>query len=112
MIGSVTEGPALRINADADGPTTVLRLIGELDLATAEQLRGRVREVVGGHEDLRRLVFDVAGLEFMDVTGLGALLDARRKLVARGGSVAIRRPRPMVVRMLALLELEDALQVE
>jgi anti-anti-sigma factor len=108
----VTDVPALRISADADGATAVLSLAGELDLATADLLRRRVHEVVGSDAELRRMVFDVAGLDFMDVTGLGALLEARRKLIERGGSVAIRRPRPMVLRMLTLLELDDALQVE
>jgi anti-sigma B factor antagonist len=108
----VTETPALRISGDADGPKAVLRLAGELDLATADVLRERVREVVSGDGELRQLVFDIAGLEFMDVTGLGALLEARRKVAAVGGSVAIRRPRPMVVRMLTLLDLEDALQID
>jgi anti-anti-sigma factor len=108
----VNETPALRISADADGATAVLRLAGELDLATADVLRERVREVVGHDSQVRRLVFDLAGLEFMDVTGLGALLEARRKVTAVGGSVALQRPRPMVMRMLNLLELEDALRVE
>jgi anti-anti-sigma regulatory factor len=35
--------PALRIAAETDGSTTLLRLAGELDLATADQLREQVR---------------------------------------------------------------------
>jgi anti-anti-sigma factor len=107
----VRETPALRVTADADGTTAVLRLAGELDLATTEQLRERVHGLL--HDaPVRHLVIDLAGLDFLDVTGLGALLEARRKLIARGGTLALRRPRPMVLRMLSLLELEDALQVE
>jgi anti-sigma B factor antagonist len=109
---NVTETPALRITADADGSTAVLRLAGELDLATADLLREHVHRLVRGGGQPLRLVFDMAGLEFMDVTGLGALLEARRKVAAIGGSVAITRPRPMVVRMLGLLQLEDALQID
>jgi anti-anti-sigma factor len=104
--------PSLRITAEADGPTTVLRLAGELDLATADQLRERVAALVGGGTGLRHLVVDLGGLEFLDVTGLGALLEARRKLLRTGASLCLRRPRPMVIRMLDLLALEDALHVE
>ena len=104
--------PALRIVAEADGHTTVLRLAGELDLASADVLRERVRTLVGHGTALQSLVLDLAGLEFLDVTGLGALLEARRKLAAVGATLTLRRPRPMVVRMLTLLNLEEALQIE
>jgi anti-anti-sigma factor len=104
--------PPLRITVDTDGATTVLRLAGELDLATAEQLRERVRTLLGYGTVLEKLVLDLAGLEFLDVTGLGALLETRRKLSATGVAFALRRPRPMVVRMLGLLNLEEALQID
>jgi anti-anti-sigma factor len=57
-------------------------------------------------------VLDLAGLEFLDVTGLGALLEARRKLAAVGATLTLRRPRPMVVRMLTLLELDQAVHID
>jgi anti-anti-sigma factor len=104
--------PALRITAESEGATTVLRLAGELDLATADLLRERVRTLLGHGSVIQLLVLDVAGLEFLDVTGLGALLEARRKLAATGATLTLRRPRPMVVRMLSLLNLEEALHIE
>ena len=104
--------PALRITAESDGATTVLRLAGELDLATADLLRERVRTLLGHGSVIQLLVLDLAGLEFLDVTGLGALLEARRKLSATGATLTLRRPRPMVVRMLTLLNLEEALHIE
>jgi anti-anti-sigma factor len=104
--------PALRITAESAGGATVLRLAGELDLATADLLRERVRTLLGHGSVLDTLVLDLAGLDFLDVTGLGALLETRRKLAATGGTLTLRRPRPMVVRMLTLLNLEDALHIE
>jgi anti-anti-sigma factor len=104
--------PALRITAEVDGATTVLRLAGELDLATADQLREEIRTLVGHGSALRVLVLDLAALEFLDATGLSALLEARRKLEASGATLTLRRPRPMVVRMLNLLNLDDALHID
>jgi anti-sigma B factor antagonist len=104
--------PALRITAETDGTTAVLRLAGELDLATADLLRERVRALLGPGNDVSKLVLDLAGLEFLDVTGLGALLEARRKLAAVGATLTLRRPRPMVVRMLTLLELDQAMHID
>ena len=106
------EQPALRISAESDGATTVLRLAGELDVATAEVLREQIRTLLGHGSVIELLVLDLAGLEFLDVTGLGALLEARRKLAATGATLTLRRPRPMVVRMLTLLNLEEALHID
>lgn len=102
--------PALSITATTEGPTTVLRLAGELDLATADVLRGRLSDVLARGTVVRQLVIDLAALEFVDVTGLGTLLDARRKLEPVGGTLTLRGTRPMVVRMLTLLGLDDVLE--
>jgi anti-anti-sigma factor len=100
--------PPLRISAEADGSGPVLRVAGELDLATAEQLRAHLRQVTGPQP----VVVDLAGVDFLDVTGLNVLLDAHRALRAQGGRLVLRRPRPMVLRMLSLLDLPDAVAVE
>lgn len=106
------EVPALRISSEVDGDMTLVRLAGELDLATADQLREQVRSIVAAGSGVRRLVIDLAGLEFLDVTGLGTLLEAGRRMSEKGGTLVLRQPRRMVVRMLSLLSLDDALQVE
>lgn len=96
----------------ADGAAVVLTLAGELDLATAELLREQVRPLLGHGADACHLVVDLSDLTFLDITGVGVLLEAHRRLAERGGSLVLRSPRPMVVRMLQLLDLERALQVE
>jgi anti-sigma B factor antagonist len=103
---------ALRITAASDGAGAELRLAGELDLATANALRARVRDLLEPDRGVRRLVLDLAGLEFLDVTGLGVILEAQRRLAYVGGGVVLRRPRPMVVRILNLLQVEQRLTLE
>ena len=103
--------PTLRVSTTATGPTTVLHLAGDLDLATAGQLRGQLREVLDKGA-VRRLVLDMAGLEFMDVTGLNVVVDAQRVVSGDGGTLALRSPRPMVLRMLKLLALDEVVPVE
>ncbi|MDT7550687.1 MAG: anti-sigma factor antagonist [Actinomycetota bacterium] len=109
---SVVRRPALRVSVADEGSTTVVALAGELDLATADVFRDHVKGLLGARTSPGRLVIDMGGLEFLDVTGLGAVLETRRKLVSKGGTIALRRPRPMVVRMLGLLDLETAFEVE
>jgi anti-sigma B factor antagonist len=108
---SVAGRPALRVTTGATGPTTVVHLAGDLDLATAGQLRGHLRDLLDRGR-VRRLVLDMAGLEFMDVTGLNVLVDAQRVVSEDGGQLALRSPRPMVLRMLKLLALDEVVPVE
>jgi anti-anti-sigma factor len=108
---SAAHRATLRVSTTATGPTTVLHLAGDLDLATAGQLRGQLREVLDKGA-VRRLVLDMAGLEFMDVTGLNVLVDAQRVVSGDGGTMALRSPRPMVLRMLKLLALDEVVPVE
>lgn len=107
---SAVPRPTLRVSAAETGSMTVLRVAGELDLATAETLREHVRACSG--PEVERLVLDLAGVEFVDVTGLGVFVEAQRISTSYGGTVVLRRPRPMVIRMLELLELQDAFEVE
>ncbi len=60
---------------------------GEIDLATQGQLKDAIDAlVVGGHVDL---VIDLNETTFLDSTGLGALIGARRKTYAFKGSFSI-----------------------
>jgi anti-sigma B factor antagonist len=65
------EEPAFSIDvAQLDG-RTVLELSGELDLATAPELEDVLRERLAAGESL---VLDLRGLEFMDSSGVRALV--------------------------------------
>jgi len=72
--------------------TAVLRLIGELDLASAPVLRA---EIAGLREaGIRSLVVDLSGLAFMDSAGLHCILDFDSEARQDGFSIAlIKGPR-------------------
>lgn len=60
---------------------------GEIDLATSGQFKSTLDElVVAGHV---HLVVDLSEVAFLDSTGLGALIGARRKTHAFKGSFSI-----------------------
>lgn len=107
---SAVPRPTLRVSTAESGPTTVLRVAGELDLATADTLREQVRARCG--PQVQCLVLDLAGVDFVDVTGLAVFVEAQRLSRSHGGTIVLRRPRPMVLRMLELLKLSDAFEVE
>jgi anti-sigma B factor antagonist len=81
----------------SDG-VTVLRLEGELDLAAAPQLRAELDEVTDD-SGTSSLTLDLAGVSFIDSTGLQELLVALRRLRDRGGTLVLTNPRPIAMRL-------------
>ncbi len=84
------------LDADLTQPEAraVVRLIGDLDLATASQLRTALGGLVG--RGVRTVTVDLAGLDFIDSTGLGVLFGALERLREHGGDLALRSPSPGV----------------
>ena len=69
-------------------PTTgTFRLSGELDASSSPGLRDQIVHLVS--EGRSHLVFDCAGLQFVDSTGLGVLIGARARALAANGTVAL-----------------------
>ncbi|MQA25335.1 MAG: anti-sigma factor antagonist [Micromonosporaceae bacterium] len=66
---------------------TVLEVGGEIDVYTAPRLRERLLELIAEGE--RRLLVDLAGVEFLDSTGLGVLVGVQRLLGAQGGHLGL-----------------------
>ena len=67
-------GDILRITTTSEGATAVVRLAGELDLSSAEQLDTSIAELCA--DGAERIVLEMAELHFMDSTGLRSLLVA------------------------------------
>lgn len=79
------------------GRRTVLTIEGEIDLATAHQLRTAIDRAVG--EGATEIWLDLTPTEFMDSTGLHLLLEARQRLADLNRRLSIICP-PGCVRRL------------
>jgi anti-sigma B factor antagonist len=80
-----------------------IRVHGEIDVATAPALQGELEAVLG--DDVRRLVLDLSGVRFCDVSGLNLLLRIQSRLASHGGHltvVAACRPLRIMVFVLGL----------
>ena len=75
----------------------VLRVEGELDIGSADELRS-VLERAETQADVVRV--DAAGVQFLDSTALGVLLAAAQRLAARGGRLELMNASPAVRRIL------------
>jgi anti-sigma B factor antagonist len=91
---------SIDIAADNDGKTLVCKLRGSLDLATAPSVRAALVEAAthGKHD----LVVDLTKLEFLDSTGLGALIGAHRRAIEHGGTVRLAVGQGPILRLLAI----------
>lgn len=86
---------------------TVVGLTGRLDLAEAPEVREVVAEVVAG--GARRVVLDLGGVEFMDSSGLGALIGCLKVARRAGGDLRIARVGPRVGMVLELTSMHRVL---
>jgi anti-anti-sigma factor len=100
----------LRVEVSTDGDTVVLKLHGELDPHTAPTLRAHIDEALS--DETRTLVLDVAGLLFIDSSGLRVIISAHKEMEGRGGRLVLRSPTPTTQRLLDITGLAEHVVVE
>jgi anti-sigma B factor antagonist len=99
----------LVIEVSDHGDLTVVSVKGEVDLYTAPSLKERVADLVSSGR--HRLAVDLAGVEFMDSTGLGVLIGGLKRCKEAGGSLALVAPREPVVKVLAITGLDKVFPI-
>jgi anti-anti-sigma factor len=85
----------------------VLRLSGELDMATVPFLREVVSDLISPH--LRSVTIDMSGLHFVDLVGLRAISDAYRVVAATNAVFKLRDASTVALRVMRLADLQDLL---
>ena len=89
------------------GDTLVVRAFGELDISQAETFEVELREAFVGESTV---LLDLSEVEFIDSTGLRALILLSDEASTVGGKLKIRRSlSPVVDRMLQVTGLADRL---
>ncbi|GAB3085295.1 STAS domain-containing protein [Micromonospora schwarzwaldensis] len=88
---------------------TVLEVRGELDMATSPQLHEALQRLVDA--GTRQVVVDLAGVGFMDSSGLGALVVMFKALREAGGRLVLAAVRPPVRSVLAVTSVDRAIRV-
>jgi anti-sigma B factor antagonist len=58
-----------------------------------------------------QIIVDLAGLEFIDSSGVAALARGRRQAWRAGGDLVLAAPQQQVLRVLAVIRLADAFSV-
>ncbi|MGG1663894.1 anti-sigma F factor antagonist [Brevibacillus sp. NRS-1366] len=89
---------SLRIAMETRQDVLVIRLQGELDHHTAEDLRSRVDEILRTPE-IRHIVLSLADLTFMDSSGIGVILGRYKQISARSGEMYVCSINPTIYRI-------------
>ena len=102
--------PDFRLSQKAlDDGSVVIAVRGDLDLATAPQLRSLIGEQMG--LGCRHVVVDFASADFIDSSGMGVLLWAARRLRSAGGDLVAVNVAGAVDRTFALAHIGDVIPV-
>ena len=92
---------------DVDGHVIVI-LRGELDVADAAAIVAALGLIAARTP---RIIVDLAGLEFIDSSGVAALARGRKLARQHGGDLLLAAAGPTVLRVLALTRLIDVFPV-
>ena len=95
----------------ATEPEQVISVAGELDVATAPALREAFLTLLGGDE-VPDVAVEASGLSFVDSSGLAVLLMAARRWSAEERRLVLRAPSQPLVRVLDLLGVRRAFEID
>ena len=104
--------PQFEINS-GPGPEDiyVVRITGEVDMSHEEELRGELRTAVAA--DARGIVVDLTECEFIDSSGVRALLLSRKAKNSEGGSerVAVAASSEQILRILTVMGIDRVIPI-
>jgi anti-sigma B factor antagonist len=87
----------------------VVRVTGEIDMETSPALKARLLELA--HGGVQQITVDMTDTEFIDSTGLHALVVAVKELRLQGGDLLLRSPSKSAARLLQLTGLDTLVKV-
>jgi anti-anti-sigma factor len=88
------------VSTTSHGEAIVIAVGGRVDAETAPQFEAHILELIaGGH---LRLVIDLGDLDYINSSGLRALLVAGKRLKSQGGRLLLAAPRELVRQVLQI----------
>ena len=105
----MTRPPDFRILTNRSGTRVEIAIHGELDMATAPQLTTAFERV--SELDVELAVVDLRNLEFLDSTGLEAIMKFEARSRQQGVDLAVVRGPRAVERLFSVMQLDQKLRI-
>lgn len=99
----------LRLDVSEQDGWSVLQVGGEIDVATAPRLREQLIKLV--NDQRFSIVVDLEGVDFIDSTGLGVLIGARKRVRVHEGDVKLVCSDPRIVKVFQITGLDQVFQI-
>ncbi|MFI7008627.1 anti-sigma factor antagonist [Streptomyces sp. NPDC050145] len=93
-----TACPHAQVSRDVRDGLTVVRIRGEVDIATAPEIQARLDEAT--RATVPRVLIDLTDVEFMDCSGLRLLVRAERRVRERSGELRLLFHQPAIHKLL------------
>jgi anti-sigma B factor antagonist len=102
---------SLKLDRRRDGRRAVVSLAGDLDVATVPALRAAALAALA-EPDCDQLVLDLAGLTFIDSTGIGCWIELRNRSEEGGQALVLDSVPPAALRTLRIAGLAGLFGLE
>jgi len=93
------------VSTESGSGYVLVSVVGEVDVATAPQLRDRLEEAVA--EGFPTVVVDLTGVTFLDSTALGVLIEASKLCEAAGRTMRIAVSEPRILKIFEITGLTE-----
>ncbi|WP_042355206.1 anti-sigma F factor antagonist [Bacillus rubiinfantis] len=102
---------SLSVEFETKHDVLLIRLSGELDHHTADELREKVTAVIE-KDDIRHIVLNLEQLSFMDSSGLGVILGRYKQIKQVHGEMVVCAISPAVQRLFDMSGLFKIIKME
>lgn len=102
-------GVPFRLSHRRESDHVVVEVCGELDLASAPELRSSLLGLI--ESGVRSIAVDLSAITFIDSTGLTVLVQAHKQMLRREGRLVIRRPSERAMQLFQLTGLDALLDI-
>jgi anti-sigma B factor antagonist len=99
----------LDISIRTEGDVCVMSVAGEVDVYSAPDLKARLAEAID--DGCAHVVVDLASVDFMDSSGLGALVSGLRRIKERDGTIRLAAPREPILKVFKITGLDKVFPV-
>lgn len=97
------------LETEDQGSCTVVRATGYLDVSTSPRLREKLHQVIGTAP--RVILLDLGGIEFLDSSALGVILNGWKQMQADGATLAVISPEQRITKIFEITALNLSIKI-